>query len=249
MVPPMSLESVMAAITRRAIRLCAVDEAVLVLRDRDAFLTLAHERRSKAPAAKSAAAPIERSSAVERAFKTRRTTRDRSQALLAAPVSSNGHAIGVMVARRVRAKAFTADQIEHLEALAEQAAGAIERDRQGDELREALERERATAEILGAISSAPMDVSVVLNTVVCAAARFCNAPDVALLLREGETMRLAAAVGNILDQTASTPTVFQVTRGSVSGRSVIDRRVVHIHNLADESEDEFPIGRELQRRF
>src|SRR5262245_9948704 len=248
MVRSMSLDSVMAAITRRAIRLCEADDAFVLLRDGDAFLTVAHQRRPKASAASAAASPIERSAAVERAFKTRRTTRDGSQALLATPVSSNGHAIGVMVARRARAKAFTADQIEQLEALAEQAAVVIERDRQGDELREALERERATAEILGAISSAPTDVSVVLATVVRAAARFCGAPDVALLLREGDTMRIAAAVGNIVGPEAA-PTAFPVTRGSVSGRSVIDRRVVHVHNLAAESEDEFPIGRELQRRF
>jgi len=41
----MSLESLVAAITRRAIRLCAVDDAVVLLRHGDAFLTLAHERR------------------------------------------------------------------------------------------------------------------------------------------------------------------------------------------------------------
>src|SRR5262249_45882717 len=83
---------------------------------------------------------------------------------------------------------------------------------------------------------------------VRAAARFCGAPDAALLLREGDAMRIAAATGSIVDP-AAFPTAFPVTRGSVSGRSVVDRRVVHVHNLAAESEEEFPIGRELQRRF
>jgi GAF domain-containing protein/DNA-binding response OmpR family regulator/anti-sigma regulatory factor (Ser/Thr protein kinase) len=250
MVRPMSLDPVVAAITRRAIRLCEADDAAILLRDGEGFRTLAHERRSKAPAvAKTPTAPIERTSAVERAFKARRTTRDRSLTLLAAPVSSNGHAIGVMVARRARPKPFTAHQVELLETLAQHAGAAIEQARLGDELREASERERATAEILGAISGAPTDVDTVLDTVVRAAARFCGAPDVALLLREGETMRIAAAVGNILDPAASRATAFPVTRGSVSGRSVLDRRVVHVHNLAAESKDEFPIGRELQRRF
>src|SRR5262245_50149023 len=186
MVPAMSRDSVVASIARRAIRLCAADDVVVLLRDGDAFLTLAQARRPKASTAKAAAGPVGRSSTVERAFKTRRTTRDRSHTLLATPVSANGHAIGVMVAWRARAKMFTADQVELLEALAEHAASAIDQARLRDEIREASERERGTAEILGAISSAATDLDTVLDTVVRAAARFCGARDVALLLREGD---------------------------------------------------------------
>src|SRR5262249_51098653 len=186
------------SITRRAIRLCEADDVAILLRNHDAFLTLVHEQRSKATAAKSSAAAIEQSKAVQRAFTTRRTARDRSPALVATPLSSNGHALGVMIARRAGAKAFTAQQVALLQTLAEHAAAALENARLGQELREATERERATAEILEAISSAAADVDTVLATVVRAAGRFCGAPDVALLLREGDTMRIAAAAGNIV---------------------------------------------------
>src|SRR5262249_47017343 len=161
---------------------------------------------------------------------------DRSPTLVATPLSFNGHALGVMVARRAGAKAFTAQQVALLQTLAEHAATALEDARLGQELRETTERERATAEILEAISRAPPDHTTVLDTVVRAAGRFCGAPDVALLLREGDMMRIAAAAGNIVGAAAA-PTVFPVTRGSVSGRSLIDRRVVHVHDLAAESED------------
>src|SRR5215468_3242380 len=111
MVPAMSLDPIVVSITRRAIRLCEADDVAILLRDHDAFLTLVHERRSRATAAKSGGSPIEQSSAVQRAFTTRRAARDRSPALVATPLSSNGHAFGVMVARRSGAKPFTAQQV------------------------------------------------------------------------------------------------------------------------------------------
>src|SRR5215470_12643576 len=42
---------------------------------------------------------------------------------------------------------------------------------------------------------------------------------------------------------------FPISRESVTGRSVVERRTVHVHDLAAEPEDEYPVGRELQRRF
>src|SRR5262249_32490370 len=128
MVPAMSLDPIVVSLTRRAIRLCEADEAAILLRDGDGFRILAHERRSpEASADTGAANPVESLGAVERAFETRRTARNGSDTLLATPMSLNGHAIGVMVARRARPVAFTADQVELLEALAEHAAAAIDR--------------------------------------------------------------------------------------------------------------------------
>jgi GAF domain-containing protein len=42
---------------------------------------------------------------------------------------------------------------------------------------------------------------------------------------------------------------FPISRASVTGRAVVERRSVHVHDLAAEPEDEYPVGRELQRRF
>ena len=246
----MSFDSMVAAIARRAIRLCEADDALILLRDGGGFRTLAHERHPGVSADTGAASPVERSSAVERAFEAQRTIRDRADTSLATPVSLNGHAIGVMVARRARRKAFTADQVELLETLAEHAAAAIDQARLRDEIREASEREQATAEILGAISSAATDVDTVLSTLVRAAARSCGAPEVMLLLLEGDRLLPAAGIGSFVESTlVPRRFVVPVTRGSVTGRSVLDRRLVHVHDLAAESEDEYPIGRELQRQF
>ena len=76
-----------------------------------------------------------------------------------------------------------------------------------------------------------------------------------LLMRlDGDVLRGAAAVGPFADvlreRSGSIYAVeIPLTRGSVSGRAAVERGVVHIHDLAAESENEYPVGRELQRRY
>src|SRR5262249_56400470 len=67
-------------------------------------------------------------------------------------------------------------------------------------------------------------------------------------------LRMAAAVGpfseEMIRRAGSLEAVqFPISRDTVSGRSVVDRRSLHVHDLAAEPEDEYPIGHELQRRF
>jgi PAS domain S-box-containing protein len=122
------------------------------------------------------------------------------------------------------------------------------------ELTEALDQQTATAEILRAISSSPADLQPVLETVARAAARFCRAPDVAIMRLDGPVLRSAAAVGSfrevLVGRLGSIDALaVPLTRGSVTGRAIVDRCTVHVRDLAAEPEGEFPEGRELQRRF
>jgi len=115
------------------------------------------------------------------------------------------------------------------------------------ELTEALDQQTATSEFLRTIASSPADLQFVLDAVAKNAARLCDA-DVALIFRvDGDVIRLAALHGPI-PMTQSSEGI-AIGRGSVTGRAVLDRRTIHIHDLAAESDAEFPASKAAQRRF
>ena len=119
---------------------------------------------------------------------------DNFRTFLAAPLRQQGVLIGTLAARRNDMRPFTQAQIKLLETFADQAVIAIENVRlfkelqeRNAELREALEHQTATSEVLGIISRSPTDVQPVLDAIVESAARVCGIDDVVLRLREGNS--------------------------------------------------------------
>ena len=115
-----------------------------------------------------------------------------------------GTPIGLINIRRTEVRPFTDRQIKLLETFADQAVIAIENVRlfkelgeRNAELREALEHQTATAEVLGIISRSPTDVQPVLDAIVESAARVCGIDDVILRLRESDMMTVRAHFGSI----------------------------------------------------
>src|SRR5262249_30951987 len=122
--------------------------------------------------------------------------------VLATPLFREHIPIGVIVIRRTEVRPFTDKQIALLKTFADQAVIAIENVRlfkelqeRNSELREALEHQTATAEVLGIISRSPTDVQPVLDAIVESAARVCGIDDVVLRLHEGRVMILRAHFG------------------------------------------------------
>jgi GAF domain-containing protein len=164
--------------------------------------------------------------------------------MLATPLLREGVPIGVIYMRRLEVQPFTDKQIELAKTFADQAVIAIENVRlfteleaRNRDLTEALEQQTATAEILRAISGSPTDVRPVFDTIVRSAAGLCEATRSALLRFEGEDLALAATFGFTSEQVEDTRD-FRLRPGRewAAGRAVMERRVIHVPDVAQEPE-------------
>src|SRR6516165_4938637 len=110
---------------------------------------------------------------------------------------------------------------------------------------EALVQQRAIEEVLKIISASPAELQAVLEVVVRTAAHFCEADDVTIFELDGQDLRVAAHRGF---PNLGIGFHFPCTRGTVAGRTVLERKPVHVIDLQAEAED-FPEGSANARRF
>src|SRR5215510_12456994 len=119
-------------------------------------------------------------------------------------------------------------------------------DAQAEELREALEQQTATSEILRVIASSPTDIQLVLDTLAESAARLCESIDAVILRVNGNYLQREAQYGSIPTFPAfNTPLL--ISRGWPTGRAVVDRRTIHISDVLAEIETECPDAKSLQQ--
>ena len=168
----------------------------------------------------------------------------RQRTVLGVPLVREQALLGVIILARTAVKPFTEKQVDLVATFADQAVIAIENVRLFEEvqartaeLQEALEYQTATSDVLNAISRSPSHIQPVLDTIVETAGRLCEAHDIHIVLRDGESLRLASHRGPIPASLDKLP----IERGWVTGRAVVDRKPVHVHDLAAMS-DEFPKG-------
>jgi putative methionine-R-sulfoxide reductase with GAF domain len=111
-------------------------------------------------------------------------------------------------------------------------------------LAQALEQQTTTSEILGIVARSPVNVQSVLDAVCESAARLCEAYDAVIRLLDGDQLLVAAHYGPIPLAEASIPLI----RGMVVGRSVLDKRTLHIADIRTQA-DEFPESSEGARHL
>jgi GAF domain-containing protein len=153
--------------------------------------------------------------------------------ILGVPLVREASPIGLFVLHRAAVRPFTEKQIKLVETFADQAVIAIENARLLNELREALEQQTATSEVLQVISSSPGDLEAVFQTMLENATRICEAKFGTLDLHEGGGLRLAAAhnVPPVFTEVRGEGP-FQPAPGGILDTAMRTRRTVHIHDLA-----------------
>ena len=254
------LEAVLNTLVESATRLCGADHALLFRRDGETCYLAANYGRSHQFEEYFKEHPI----AIDRGSLTGRTVLegkvihipdaqrdpeytmteliklDPFRTMLGVPLLREGNPIGVITLTRAMMRPFTKQEIQLVTTFADQAVIAIENVRLVEELRELLQQQTATADVLKIISRSTFDLQTVLDTLVESAARLCEADMAAIVRPQGSRFQFAANYR--LPQEfveLATTTAIAGGRGTLAGRVLLERHAVHIPDVFDDQEYTF----------